>query len=84
MPTEDSRNRIEEAAAIVAGWPNVWGGLLVVHRAGPDGRCTECTRANRLAPRWPCGPAVLALRARRMARTPTPVENEVVVIERPE
>ena len=69
MTTEDSRNRIEEAAAIVAGWPNVWGGLLLVHRVGPDGRCTACNVGNRAAPRWPCGPAAVALRARRVARS---------------
>jgi hypothetical protein len=69
VPTEDSRDRIEEAAAIVAGWPNVWASLLVVHTAGPDGRCTRCAVANRVAPRWPCGPAAVALRARRVARS---------------
>jgi hypothetical protein len=64
---EDSRNRIEEAAEIVAAWPGAWARLLVDHVAGPDGRCTGCRAGNRCSPHWPCGPAAVALRARRLA-----------------
>jgi hypothetical protein len=64
---EDSRNRIEEAAEIVALWPGAWAQLLGDHVAGSDGRCTGCRAANRCAPHWPCAPAAIALRARRLA-----------------
>jgi hypothetical protein len=35
--------------------------LLADHVAGPDGRCVGCRSAVRIAPRWPCRIATLAL-----------------------
>jgi hypothetical protein len=72
MAEEDRRNRIEEAAEVVATWPGAWAQLLGVHVAGPDGRCTGCRVGNRCAPHWPCGPAAVALRARRLASATGP------------
>jgi hypothetical protein len=68
----EHRDRIEEAAAIVAGWPGVWSELLAQHVARPDGRCSCCTRNQQGAPHWPCGPAAVALRARRLAAAARP------------
>lgn len=54
---------VDEAAAIVAGWPGVVERLLVAHVAGTDGRCVVCGGNGRPAPRWPCRIAGLALAA---------------------
>lgn len=55
-----SRDRITEAAAVIAGWTRLWSRLLVVHVAGPDGRCRGCPSSLNAAPRWPCRLAELA------------------------
>ena len=56
----DDRDRISEAGAVIAGWTRLWSQLLVLHVAGPDGRCRGCPRAGHAAPRWPCRLAGLA------------------------
>ncbi|MGH3585263.1 MAG: hypothetical protein ACRDQ0_02975, partial [Pseudonocardia sp.] len=56
----DDRDRITEAGAVIAGWTRLWTELLVVHVAGPDGRCRGCPSSTRVAPRWPCRLAELA------------------------
>ncbi|MGI5126105.1 hypothetical protein ACQEVB_04750 [Pseudonocardia sp. CA-107938] len=57
---------LDEAVAIVAGWPGVVERLLAAHVAGPDGRCAVCGGNGRPAPLWPCSVAELAGAARRL------------------
>lgn len=54
------RDRITEAGAVIAGWTRLWSQLLVVHVAGPDGRCRGCPSSLNAAPRSPCRLAELA------------------------
>lgn len=61
-----SEDLMEGAAAVVAGWPQVWARLIDEHVAGPDGRCTGCFKGTRAAPHWPCGLAFLGRRAREL------------------
>jgi hypothetical protein len=56
----DGRDRITEAGAVIAGWTRLWSQLLVVHVAGPDGRCRGCPGSIHAAPRSPCRLAELA------------------------
>jgi hypothetical protein len=65
-PTHVAR-RFDEAVEVVAGWPGVWTALLAAHVADAGGRCAACAGQHRPGPVWPCGPAALALRARRSA-----------------
>ncbi|OLT06303.1 hypothetical protein BJF90_17745 [Pseudonocardia sp. CNS-004] len=61
MQTEGQpRDRITEAGAVIAGWTRLWSRLLVVHVAGPDGRCRGCPSSLHASPRWPCRLAELA------------------------
>jgi hypothetical protein len=61
MQTEGKpRDRITEAGAVIAEWTRLWSQLLVVHVAGPDGRCRGCPSSLNVAPRWPCRLAELA------------------------
>jgi hypothetical protein len=61
MQTEGKpRDRITEAGAVIAGWTRLWSQLLVVHVAGPDGRCRGCPSSLNVAPRSPCRLAELA------------------------
>jgi hypothetical protein len=62
----DVGERLDEAVAIVAGWPRVVERLLAAHVAGGDGRCVVCGGNGRPAPRWPCSVAELAVAARRL------------------
>ncbi|HXV94280.1 MAG TPA: hypothetical protein VD813_13330 [Pseudonocardia sp.] len=55
---------------MVAGWPRVWGSLLMAHVPGPGGRCTGCPRSNGSSPVWPCNLAVLGEAARVLATRP--------------
>jgi hypothetical protein len=64
----DGRDRITEAGGVIAGWTRLWSTLLVLHVAGPDGRCRGCLSAVRAAPRWPCRLAELAEAARTAHR----------------
>jgi hypothetical protein len=63
-----ARDRITEAAAVIAGWTRLWSQLLVVHVAGPDGRCRGCWSSTHVAPRWPCRLAELAVAAQTAHR----------------
>jgi hypothetical protein len=54
------RDRITEAGIVIAGWTRLWSQLLVVHVAGPDGRCRGCPSSMNVAPRSPCRLAELA------------------------
>jgi hypothetical protein len=65
----DDRDRITEAAAVIAGWTRLWSQLLVVHVAGADGRCRGCPSSQHAAPRWPCRLAELAGAAQDAHRT---------------
>jgi hypothetical protein len=65
----DQRDRITEAADIIASWTRVWSQLLAAHVAGPDGRCRGCAVDGRIAPRWPCRLADLASTAQRIHRS---------------
>ena len=61
MQTEGKpRDRITEAGVVIAGWTRLWSQLLVVHVAGPDGRCRGCPSSQHVAPRSPCRLAELA------------------------
>lgn len=77
--TEEHRYPITEAAAAIAGWPQLWSRLLADHVAGPDGRCRACTSSTHIAPRWPCRLAELADAAqamhRRAAAAPAPTAH---------
>ncbi len=55
-----ARDRITEAGAVIASWTRLWSQLLVLHVAGPDGRCRGCPSSAHAAPRWPCRLAELA------------------------
>jgi hypothetical protein len=55
-----SPDRITEAGAVIAGWTRLWTRLMVVHVAGPDGRCCGCPSSLSVAPQWPCRLAELA------------------------
>lgn len=69
MGTEGtSRDRITEAGAVIAGWTRLWSQLLVLHVAGPDGRCRGCPSPVSAAPRWPCRLAELAAAAQAAHR----------------
>ena len=70
MPKDqaDHRDRITEAAVVIAGWTRLWSQLLVVHVAGADGRCHGCATDGRCAPHWPCRLAELADTARAIHR----------------
>jgi hypothetical protein len=76
MPTEraaaaaEHRDRITEAAVVIADWTRLWTRLLAVHVAGPDGRCRGCPSEPRVAPRWPCRLAELAGTARTIHLAP--------------
>ncbi|MFC5235806.1 hypothetical protein [Pseudonocardia zijingensis] len=63
------RDRITEAGAVIAGWTRLWSQLLVVHVAGPDGRCRGCPSSAHAAPRSPCRLAELAVAAQSAHRT---------------
>jgi hypothetical protein len=54
------RDRITEAGMVIAGWTRLWSQLLLVHIAGPDGRCRGCPSSTNVAPRSPCRLAELA------------------------
>jgi hypothetical protein len=69
MPIEgDRRDLITEAGAVIAGWTRLWAQLLVVHVAGPDGRCRGCPSSLNAAPRSPCRLAELAVAAQAAHR----------------
>ena len=72
MDAAHAARRFDEAVEVVAGWPRVWAALLATHVAAPDGRCAACIGQHRRGPDWPCGPAALALRARRRAAAVRP------------
>jgi hypothetical protein len=63
-----ARDRITEAGTVIAGWTRLWSQLLVVHVAGPDGRCRGCPSSLNVAPRSPCRLAELALAAQTAHR----------------
>jgi hypothetical protein len=62
------RDRITEAAAVIADWPTLWQDLLRLHVAGADGRCRGCFSAVHPAPRVPCNIAELAAAAATISR----------------
>jgi hypothetical protein len=64
----DHRDRITEAAAVIADWPTLWQDLLRLHVAGADGRCRGCFSAVHPTPRVPCNIAELAAAAATIAR----------------
>jgi hypothetical protein len=63
------RDRITEAGTVIAGWTRLWSQLLVLHVAGPDGRCRGCPSSRHAAPRSPCRLAELAAAAQAAHRT---------------
>jgi hypothetical protein len=63
-----SRDRITEAGAVIAGWTRLWSQLLVLHVAGPDGRCRGCPSSLSVAPHSPCRLAELAMAAQTAHR----------------
>ncbi len=65
----DARDQdiITSAAEVIAGQRQLWTRLLDDHVPGPDGRCTGCRSAVRLAPLAPCRIALLAVAAARHA-----------------
>jgi hypothetical protein len=70
MPREETdRDRISEAAAVIADWPALWRELLKAHVEGPDGRCRGCATAVRITPRWPCQTAAMAAAACKIFQT---------------
>ena len=69
MQTEGTpRDRITEAGIEIAGWTRLWSQLLVLHVAGPDGRCRGCPSSLNVAPRSPCRLAELAMAAQTAHR----------------
>ena len=69
MQTEvEAPDRITEAGAVIASWTRLWSQLLVLHVAGPDGRCRGCPSSVHVAPRSPCRLAELARAAQTAHR----------------
>ncbi|MHA6627984.1 hypothetical protein ACU61A_21310 [Pseudonocardia sichuanensis] len=69
MQTEGrARDRITEAGVIIASWTRLWSQLLVLHVAGPDGRCRGCPSSAHASPRSPCRLAELARAAQAAHR----------------
>jgi hypothetical protein len=62
------RDRITEAGTVIAGWTRLWSQLLVLHVAGPDGRCRGCPSSLSVAPHSPCRLAELAMAAQTAHR----------------
>jgi hypothetical protein len=83
MQTEgNARDRITEAGAVIAGWTRLWSQLLVVHVAGPDGRCRGCPSSLNVAPRSPCRLAELAIAAQAAHRAQSQVPLRQVSVTR--
>ncbi len=62
----DPERILVRCAAEIAGWRRLWTSLLDEHIEDDHGRCRGCRSAVRLAPRWPCRPAVLATTAQAL------------------
>jgi hypothetical protein len=83
MQTEGTpRDRITEAGMVIAGWTRLWSRLLVVHVAGPDGRCRGCPSSLNVAPRSPCRLAELATAAQDAHRAQSQVPLRKVLVTR--
>lgn len=64
MTTGGAADPILAAAEIIADSPEWWTRLRAAHPRGPDGTCLGCRSETGWTPRWPCGPRMIADRAK--------------------